>query len=156
MPCFQQLPKFLADTQYRNPSDAASSAFQSAHKTDQHPFVWIVTHPPNFNYFVQWMTAQREGQPIWLDVFPFEEKLGHQVSPETILFVDVGGWVGHQCLALKTRFPDIPGRVILQDLPQTLPQVIPIKGVEPMAHDFWTPQPVKGKERRTDKSLRRR
>ena len=29
------------------------------------------------------------------------------------------------------------------------PQAISIKGVEPMAHDLWTPQTVKGKDCRT-------
>ena len=145
MPCFQKLPQFLVDTNYQNPSDAANTPFQRAHKTDLPPFVWILNHPFNFESFVQWMTAQREGQPIWLDVFPVEELLCHNLEPETPLFVDIGGGIGHQCAAFKSRFPHLPGRVILQDLPQTLPQVIPTPGVEATPHDFWTPQPVKGK-----------
>lgn len=144
MPCFQKLPQFLVDTKYQNPSDAVNTPFQRAHNTDQAPFVWILEHPFNFASFVQWMTTQREGQPTWLDVFPVEEMLGHNAGPETPLFVDVGGGIGHQCAALKSRFPSLPGRVILQDLPQTLPQAIPTPGVEATAHDFWTPQPIKG------------
>ncbi|KAL8793433.1 MAG: hypothetical protein Q9195_004019 [Heterodermia aff. obscurata] len=145
MPCFQQLPQFLLDTHYQNPSDSAHTPFQRAHNTDQPPFVWILSHPFNFDSFIQWMTAQHEGQPTWLDVFPLEARLRtNDIAPETPLFVDVGGGVGHQCAALKARFPHLRGRVILQDLPQTLPQAIPTPGVEATAHDFWTPQPVKG------------
>ena len=64
---------------------------------------------------------------------------------ETPLFVDVGGGVGHQCLALVTRFPSLKGRVILQDLPAVLARAAPLKGVDFMAHDFWTEQPVQGR-----------
>ena len=144
MPCFQKLPQFLIDTKYQNPSDSANSPFQRAHNTDQPPFVWIVNHPFKFESFIQWMTAHREDQLTWLDVFPFEETLCSNLTPETPVFVDIGGGIGHQCAALKSRFQDLPGRVILQDLPQTLPQAIPTPGVEATAHDFWTPQPVKG------------
>ena len=93
---------------------------------------------------MQWMTAQREGQKIWLDVFPFEDQLCYGVTPDTPLLVDVGGGVGHQCIALKTRLPHVLGRIILQDLPEVVAQAIPMEGVEPMAYDFWKPQPVKG------------
>lgn len=144
MPCFQKLPQFLVDTKFRNPSDGTNSPFQRAHSTNLAPFVWIVNNPSNFEYFIQWMTVQREGQPIWLDVFPFERMLCHGLDPETPLFIDVGGGVGHQCAALKSRFPHLQGRVILQDLAQPISQVIPLPGVEAMVHDFWTPQPIKG------------
>ena len=144
MPCYQNLPSFLADTKYRNPSDGTNSPFQRGHNTDQHPFVWILGHPSNFNYFVQWMTAQREGMKTWLDVFPFEEKLCRGVDLNTLLFVDIGGGVGHQCEALKIKYPKVPGRIILQDLPQVVAQAKPMEGVETMPHNFWTPQPIKG------------
>ncbi|KAL9099171.1 MAG: hypothetical protein Q9187_009536, partial [Circinaria calcarea] len=141
---WQALPKFLADTNYRNPSDPAHCAFQPGHNTDEVPFLWVLSRPTNFANFNLWMSASREGQQIWLDVFPFEETLCHHLNPDTPLFVDVGGGLGHQCQALKARYPNIPGRVILQDLPQTIQQAIPTDGVEVMPYDFWTPQPIKG------------
>ncbi|KAL9045235.1 MAG: hypothetical protein Q9214_001696 [Letrouitia sp. 1 TL-2023] len=145
MPCYQQLPKFLLDTKFQNPTDSFHSPFQRAHKTDQLAFVWMHEHPSSLDFFVKWMGAQHEGQPIWLDVFPFEQKLcNHNLAPETPLFVDVGGGAGHQCHALKARHPHAPGRVILQDLPQTISQAAPTEGIETMAYDFWTPQPIKG------------
>ena len=144
MPCFQQLPKFLADTNFQNPSDGSHCPWQLAHATDQSPFDWLMSHPSNFEAFTQWMTAQHEGQPIWLDVFPFKDKFSQDLTAKTLLFVDIGGGVGHQCAALKAQYPDTPGRIILQDLPQTVPHMIPIPGVEHTAYDFWTPQPIKG------------
>ena len=120
------------------------SAIQPAHNTDEVPFTWIVKHPINFSSFNKWMTASREGQKIWLDVFPFEQELCRDLNPDTPLFVDIGGGIGTQCRNLRTRFPDIKGRVILQDLPETIQQALPMKNVELMAHDLWTPQPVQG------------
>ncbi|KAI9822944.1 MAG: hypothetical protein M1826_000326 [Phylliscum demangeonii] len=144
MPCFQQLPKFLADTKYANPSDPTHSPFQPAHGTDLPPFVWILSHPDEFGCFIQWMTGQREGQKTWLDVFPVQEKLLAGATAETPVFVDVGGGAGHQCVAFRTKFPDAPGRVVLQDMPPVIAQSIPHDGFEKMATDFWTPQPIKG------------
>ncbi|MCJ1355674.1 MAG: hypothetical protein MMC33_005666 [Icmadophila ericetorum] len=140
---FTELPKYLKDSNYKNPSDATHTAWQLTHKTDLHPFVWLQQNPKNFVDCITWMTAQRAGLPIWLDVYPFEE-LTKGVTPETPLFIDVGGGVGHQCLALKERFPDVQGRVVLQDRPEVIEHSLPIEGVEKEPYDFWTPEPIKG------------
>ena len=144
MPCWQVLPEFLADTKYQNPTDSTHTPFQKAHGTDLPPFLWLQDKPVYLKNFSAWMTASREGQNIFLDVFPFEKELTSDSKPETPLFVDVGGSIGHQCVALKRKLPNTPGRVILQDLPPVIAHAIPAEGVEPMAHDFMTEQPVKG------------
>ena len=145
MPCYQSLPSYLKDTNYQNPLDATNSAFHRAHNTDLSVPEWFLNHPANHNSVFQWMTGQRVGQRIWLDVFPFESELFFRLSqPTTPVFVDVGGATGHQCAALVSKFPQLKGRVILQDLPEVLQRAVPIEGVELMPHDFWTPQPVKG------------
>lgn len=82
----------------------------------------------------------------WLSVFPVEEEVGSWVAEhEKALFVDVAGGFGHQCMGFKEKYPQIPGRLILQDLPQTLAHMQPIEGVEIMAQNFYEPQPIKGK-----------
>ena len=91
------------------------------------------------------MSGFDEGRASWMDIFPVEQKLSNGVDNNGILFVDVGGGLGHEALALKKRFPKLPGKLILQDLPQTV-QDLQLEGVEVMAHDFLTPQTVKGKE----------
>ena len=90
------------------------------------------------------MAASREGQNTFLDSYPFEKELGHSLKPEISLFVDVGGGIGHQCLALKQRLPHLSGRVINQDLPPVIAQAIPHEGVEHTVHDFMAEQPIKG------------
>ena len=91
------------------------------------------------------MTYGREGRKIWLEVYPFEKDICHNLTPETPLFVDIGGGIGVQCVTLRNRFPQTLGRIILQDLPQTLEHAMAGEGFEKMVHDFWTPQPIKGK-----------
>jgi demethylsterigmatocystin 6-O-methyltransferase len=91
------------------------------------------------------MTVQRAGLSDWLSVFPVEKEIGSwSATPEKAVFVDVGGGYGHQCKAFKAKYPDLPGRIILQDLPQTLERVQPIPGVEAIAQNFFEPQVIEG------------
>lgn len=143
MPCLVATPQFLEDTKYQNPADVLHSAFQIAHKTDQPAFVWAMSKPKLLASFGQWMSVLHEGQKNWLDVFDFR-KHAQGSDPNTVVFVDVGGGIGHQCALLKSIVPDLQGRVILQDLQMVIEHAISTPGVENTAVDFWTEQPVKG------------
>ena len=89
--------------------------------------------------------VQRAGALDWLSVFPVEKEVGAwSAEPDKALFVDIGGSFGHQCIAFKARYPKLPGRIILQDIPQTLEHVKPIEGVEIMVQNFFEPQVIKG------------
>ena len=144
MPCWQVLPQFLAETKYQNPTESTHTPFQKAHGTDLVPFLWLQDKPIYLNNFGTWISASREGQNIFLDVFPFEKEITSNSKPETPLFVDIGGGIGHQCVALKKKLPNTPGRVILQDLPPVIAHAMSAEGIEPMVHDFTTEQPIKG------------
>lgn len=87
------------------------------------------------------MSVPRDGD--WLDVVNFTEAAA-SVAPNRALFVDVGGNVGHQCMRLKARYLNVPGRIIVQDLEESVKAAQPIEGVEFMVHNFFNPQPVKG------------
>lgn len=89
------------------------------------------------------MAVQRGELPIWLSVYPIDEETKGW-NPENPVFVDVGGGIGHQCLALRTKYPQLPGRVILQDLLPALEHALPMQNVEVLEHDFFQPQPIKG------------
>ena len=95
--------------------------------------------------FQLYMSGFDEGRANWMDFFPVEEKLGNGAHTNGILFVDVGGGIGHEAIALKNRFPKLPGKFVLQDLPQTV-EDLHLEGVEAMKHDFLKPQTIKGKE----------
>ena len=145
MPCWQCLPEFLDNTKYQNPADATHTAFQLGHHINEPAWVWAMSQPQRVQNFNLWMTATHEGKKSWLDVFP-PEKFCQNSSEDTILFVDIGGGLGHQCAALKERLSEshVRGRVVLQDQPMAIEHALPLEGVDKMIFDFWTEQPVKG------------
>ena len=140
------LPDFLQRTEYQNPNDGKHCAFQEAFHTEDDIFQWFSKNPEDLHYFNFWLTKQREGRASWLDFYPLEEKFlsGFSGGNDAVMFVDVGGATGHDIEAIKTRFPGLPGKFILQDLPDTIKQARPVPGVQAMAHDFFTEQPIKG------------
>ncbi|KAI1407192.1 putative sterigmatocystin 8-O-methyltransferase precursor [Hypoxylon sp. FL1857] len=148
-PSFMAFPRFLRQNGYANPTDPSYCPWHLGHDTDLSPFPWLQSHPEHFGYFLPWMAAQRDGLPIFLDVIDFQREFAQGSTPSTPLFVDVGGAVGHQCIALKKRFPELPGRIILQEQAHVIHQVkenpLPgFEGIEAEAYDFFTPQPIKG------------
>ena len=65
----------------------------------------------------------------------------------TVFLVDVGGNRGHDLLKFRARYPQIGGRLIVQDqceVHRDLDLNLSEHGIETMEYDFLTPQPVKG------------
>jgi hypothetical protein len=93
---------------------------------------------------MQWVHLSRAGLPTWLEVFPFEQIVGQKTDKDTVLFVDVGSALGHQSILVRERFPDLAGRVIIQDTAQVIGMVQPSHDIESQIYDFFQPQPVKG------------
>lgn len=89
------------------------------------------------------MVAQRLGMPTWLDVYPYQHK-AENLKPEQPFFVDLGGGLGHQSIALREKLPDLPNRIILQDIPATLEHAINHPGVEIVVQDFFQTQVIAG------------
>ncbi|KAI1372862.1 putative sterigmatocystin 8-O-methyltransferase precursor [Hypoxylon crocopeplum] len=148
-PSFMAFPRFLRETRWANPTNPSHCPWHVGHHTDMSPFPWLQSHPEHFGYFLPWMAAQREGLPIFLDAMDFEQEFAQGTTESTPLFVDVGGAVGHQCVAFKHRFPNLPGRIILQEQAHVISQVkenpLPgFEGIEAEPYDFFTPQPIKG------------
>ncbi|PCG99020.1 O-methyltransferase, family 2 [Penicillium occitanis (nom. inval.)] len=140
-PVLQQLPDFLAETKYADITQNDKTALQKAFNTELPGFIWFPNQAERFGHFQQVMTVQRAGAVSWLSAFPFKEELG-DFQGETV-FVDVGGGFGHQSLSVRGAFPDVKGKIVLQDLPQTLQFVPPMDDVEVMPHNFFEPQVVK-------------
>ncbi|KAJ8112883.1 hypothetical protein OPT61_g4851 [Boeremia exigua] len=78
--------------------------------------------------------------------YPVAERLRID-DPERVLFVDVGGGVGHQLVKFRERAVGLAGKFVLEDLPAVLAQASDLpEGVVKVGHDFFQPQPegVKG------------
>jgi len=144
-PPLAALPNFLAETKYAEVTDNTKTALQKAFDTNLPGFAWLPNQPKLFEYFQRFMTVQRDVAVSWLSVFPFKKLLGDYHGETS--FVDVGGGFGHQCLMLKETFPELSGKIELQDLPQTLQHVPSIDGVKVVEHNFFEPQIAKGEAR---------
>ncbi|KAK1755797.1 O-methyltransferase-domain-containing protein [Echria macrotheca] len=150
-PVFQALPEFLAEVKYQDVTDSAQTAFQKAFSTDLPAFMWFPTQPEQFNHFQQAMTVQGRQGTQWFTAFPFEKEASDMATRETVL-VDVGGGFGHQSARLLEAFPQLAGKLVVQDLPATFAMLPPpAQGllskdspIKAQPHDFFTPQPVKG------------
>ncbi|KAI9711980.1 MAG: hypothetical protein M1820_001688 [Bogoriella megaspora] len=142
-PAIQALPDFLKETNYRDITDIAKTPLQKAWNTDLPAFIWVQTKPENFKHFHQYMPVQRMGMPTWLDVYPYQAHV-KELPPNRPLFVDIGGGLGHQSIALRERLPEVKNKIILQDQAVVWEHAIKHPGVEIIPHDFWEPQVVKG------------
>jgi hypothetical protein len=64
--------------------------------------------------------------------------------------VDIGAGRGYDLIKFRSRFPDVPGRLILQDLPTVIDEIqgaydLKAAGVETIAFNFFADiQPVQG------------
>jgi hypothetical protein len=144
-PSYQALPSFLRASKFANPEDPAYCAFQSAYKTTKTAFEYFPELPiENLTAFNKYMSTRSADMTTWLSVYPFVEETA-DCGPEDVIFVDVGGGNGHQCEALRAKYPNAKGRVILQDLEQTICKRGQVEGVEGMGHDIFDEQPIKGK-----------
>lgn len=155
-PAFGNFPAYFKKTGYRSPAvGALDGPFQDTHVTDLAFFEWLVSTPPHLQHFDSFMTAYRAGKVEWHEsgFYPVSERLitGYRGSPTTsdVLLVDVGGGRGHDAATFATLHPSHPGRIILQDREPVIAGVLASSGgttlpFEAQAHDFFTPQPVRG------------
>lgn len=138
-PAFQALPDFLKETGYQNQTQTV--ALQKGLNTDLGLFPWLKQHPDLLKDFQSLMGVPKEGN--CLDVIPFDylSTSGHQ-GP---VLVDIGGNTGQQAARLLSKYPELAGRVVVQDRDEVVNSAPAIKGVQFMAHNFFSPQPVNGR-----------
>lgn len=148
-PALYKLPEYLARNGYKVPTKADDSPFTYAYNTSETWFSWLEAHPTVYNQFNNHMTAYHEGRPSWMDAdfYPVQQQLvyGARTDAEAVLMVDVGGGLGHDLVEFHGKHPETPGRLVVQDLPNVIGTIQNLdKAIEPMAHDFFTEQPIKG------------
>ena len=106
----------------------------------------IAQDPDRVANFATAMQFAEEYIPV-LGMYPFERLVDKTLANDSPLIVDVGGGRGQAMRAIKTALPELNGRVICQDRPEVLASVeeSDIGDIEKMPHDFFTPQPIKGR-----------
>ena len=145
IPTAAQLIEYLHQSEFKCPEDIARAPFEYAFKAPH--WEYLKHHPVHRARVDAYMAGRREGKLRWLDVFPAASQLGAGLSDaaDAVLLVDVGGNQGHDLLTFQQRHPDLKGRLVLQDLPESLEKMpARLEGIEVMPYDFFTPQPIKG------------
>lgn len=108
-------------------------------------------HPESLEDFNNHMVGYRAEQASWMDSdsYPVEELLGKAADQDNraVLLVDVGGGLGHEIEEFQRKYPGLPGRLILQERPDVIKEATDKvhHRIEPMEHDFFTPQPIIGR-----------
>ncbi|KAL6713916.1 hypothetical protein ACLMJK_008410 [Lecanora helva] len=142
-PSYQELPRFLAQIGYQDITDGTVLPHQVAHNTPLPAFDWLKANSKQAAYFNDFMAYRHKGQLVCWDAYPIERE-AKGLDPEAPLLVDIGGGIGHICAEFKEKFPHLPGRVILEDLPGPISNALSTPGVENIAHSMFDPQPIKG------------
>lgn len=145
------LPAFLKKNNYQNPTSPTDTAFQMGYETDMGFFGHVQQEPLTAKQFNNHMSVYAQGRVRWMDpgFYPVQEQLidGVTIGDDDVLLVDVGGSFGHDISDFRRKWPGVPGRLVLQDLPEV---VVSVKDLHPSidvtGHDFFTEQPVKGTE----------
>lgn len=139
-----QLPEYFQKYGYKNPTDINSGPFQFAMNYNGTYFEWLKSIPVQQETFNRMMAITRlERGEQWFDFFLAEERFG-STDPSQVLLVDIGGGLGYDLVAFHARFPNLPGKLILQDLPTVINDIQELsRAFERTIYDFFTPQPIK-------------
>lgn len=144
-----KLFEYMKQNNYKTPSSISDGPLQYAYKTKNNMFEHLHANPPYGLNFNNHMGGYRQGRPSWMDegFFPVQDKLlnGADTTPGATLLVDVGGGLGHDIREFLSKYPDTPGRLVLQDLPVVISQIEELdQRIERTEHDFTLEQPIKG------------
>lgn len=141
-PCFANFPKFLSETQYKNPTDLNFSNANSW--LGESFFSWLPKNPHINKAFNAAMTAFAANKAPWVDIYPTDSIVA-AAKPDRALVVDVAGGVGHDLEKFRAKHPDTPaGSLVLQDR-QNVIEAAKVKApVTTQEVDILKGQPIQG------------
>jgi hypothetical protein len=148
MPLLGNVPEFLLVSRYHNPSGLRNGVFQFTKGSTESIWEWIFKQPDVFANFNGFLQDLRESRLSWTSWFPVQDRIinGTNKSQSSVILVDVGGGLGHDIADFQNRFPQAPGRLILEDLAPVLQNAKGLNSAIRLQEvDFLTGQPVKGK-----------
>ena len=93
------------------------------------------------------MGGHKQKRIIWYDVYSVDRILiDDQNSKESNVFVlDIAGCGGYDLSSCAKRYPDVPGRLILQDVPDVINNLENShEDVKRMIYNVVTLQPMEG------------
>jgi demethylsterigmatocystin 6-O-methyltransferase len=144
-PVAQVLPQYLKDHQYQKINNIKDLPFQRALQTELTPFEYLKNDPVQMKALGHIMVL--DGVQTWVSSYPVEKEVGGFNPPsDSALLVDIGGGFGQHSVMFKEKYPQLPGRIVVQDIPSTLAHLPSSKpaGIDFEEYDFFTPQPICG------------
>lgn len=120
--------------------------------TNDHYFDWLARNPEAQSAFNTVMGNRRGMQKNWFEMYPVLERFNHTETEtegkgekDSVLLVDVGGNEGHELVAFRKRFPNLQGRLILQDIPSVVEGITAPLGenIDIVKYNMFDPQPIK-------------
>ncbi|KAL2848301.1 S-adenosyl-L-methionine-dependent methyltransferase [Aspergillus pseudodeflectus] len=158
------LPKYLQETQYRNPASYTNGLFQYHYATDLGSFEYRAADEEWMRDFNLFMRVPNNAGASWPDTFDAHSRIfdaGVETNPAAPLVVDVAGGVGQDLRLLKSHL--VPagitltkGQLVLEDQPhviENVPADMHDEDFTYVKHNFFTPQPLKGARVYTLKSV---
>lgn len=128
---------------------ASGGPHKYANQTELNIFGYLEAHPLYLERFNLHMGGYHQSMTFWAHpkLYPVQQRLaeGFNHRSDSVMLVDIGGSVGHDLKDFLDMHPTVPGRMIVQDLPQVIKMARVVGSrIEAMAHDFHTPQPIRG------------
>ncbi|KAJ5474461.1 hypothetical protein N7475_004027 [Penicillium sp. IBT 31633x] len=152
LPAVNAMPAWLKKNEYRSPIEGTDCPFTLGFKTEYPFFQFLDGKNPEYPQlgaqFNNLMSAYHQGRPSWMDgnFYPVQSLIdGAKTGEDDVFIVDVGGNKGHDLEEFVLKWPNTPGKLILQDQPHVLKDIKSLNpGIKPMVHDFYLEQPIKG------------
>ncbi|KAF1357755.1 S-adenosyl-L-methionine-dependent methyltransferase [Lizonia empirigonia] len=153
MPATAFMPDYFAKNGYTNPSDARTGPFSFAYQCNGESYFDFIARPGAESArmataFNETMALQKAGEEeTFVTSYPVSTRLAPSSSSAAsaasrILFVDIGGGVGHQLVKFQARAASLPGTYVLLDLAGVVAQAPALPGVTKLAHSFFEPLPA--------------
>ncbi|KAF7187075.1 O-methyltransferase lepI [Pseudocercospora fuligena] len=147
------LPAFLKGKAYPHVNDSKDTVSHQLYDTDIDCFEYIASRPDLLEASQRLYREQSAERKSWIheaSVPKDDFVLGpDDLEAGRVLFVDIGGGMGHQCLELRKAHPTLKGRFVLEDVPAVLEmaknsQPLRRNDIEIAEQDIFQPQSVIG------------
>ncbi|RYO43497.1 Demethylsterigmatocystin 6-O-methyltransferase [Alternaria arborescens] len=143
LPVVNALPGYLKGHDYQDITNPKDLPFHMAMNTELTPFEWMKQDGEQMKALGHIMVL--DSVDSWVSSYPAQQVVGDfKPADKSALLVDVGGGFGQHSVAFKKKFPELPGRIVVQDAPSTLAHAPKVDGIEFQTHDFFTQQPIRG------------
>lgn len=142
------MPAYLAKISYQEPTDVNVNNHTDSDPDGLNFFGRLQKSPACFEAFTGHMEAWTKWKTPWTKVYDTTKLLENaDLSNGSPFVVDVGGNTGIDITHVLNKHPELPaGSLILQDLPEIIATAQVDKKITAVAHDFFLPQPAKGKK----------